>query len=44
MSIDNMSKKLQEDFDEDNKFKGPLAKKGGRLLEDKLRKLRNHYK
>lgn len=37
MSIDNMSKKLQEQYDEDNKFKGPLAESKGRLLEHKLR-------
>lgn len=44
MSIENMSKKLQEDYDEENKFKGPLAQKSGRLLEDRLTKLRQHYK
>jgi len=32
-SIENMSHKLQEEYDDENKFKGPLAQKSGRLLE-----------
>jgi len=35
-----MSHKLQEEYDDENKFKGPLAQKSGRLLENNLRKLR----
>lgn len=42
-SIANLSQKLQEEYDEDNKFKGPLAQKSGRLLEDNLKKLREHF-
>lgn len=41
MSIDNMSKKLQEDYDEENKFKGPVS---GRLLADQFKKIRKAAK
>ena len=44
MTIKNMSNKMQEDYDEDNRKKSEKISVHGRLLESTLKKLRNKYK
>ena len=44
MTIKNMSKKLQEDYDHENNKKDLIVQKHGRLLESAMKKYRIKYK